>query len=126
LQLQLFVTQSTHCPCTTPQQIVKDVAGANAFDEAVKGATIVAHTASPFHYGMFSVSSLSELLELTLPDHTDVKDNEKDMLQPAIEGTRQMMKACKKESSVKRVVVTSSFAAVLDMAKIPAIGTTYS
>lgn len=48
------------------------------------------------------------------------------MLQPAIEGTRQMLQACKKESSVKRVVVTSSFAAVLDMAKLPAVGTTYS
>lgn len=48
------------------------------------------------------------------------------MLQPAIEGTRQMLQACKKESSVKRVVVTSSFAAVLDMSKLPAIGTTYS
>lgn len=57
---------------------------------------------------------------------TDVEDNEKDMLQPAIEGTRQMMQACKKEASVKRVVVTSSFAAVLDMARLPAIGTTYS
>jgi nucleoside-diphosphate-sugar epimerase len=66
------------------------------------------------------------LSSLSLSEHTDVKDNEKDMLQPAIEGTRQMLEACKKESSVKRVVVTSSFAAVLDMAKIPAIGTTYS
>ncbi|GAA5884120.1 hypothetical protein JCM6882_002147 [Rhodosporidiobolus microsporus] len=74
--------------------IVKDIATPGAFDEAIKGVDLVAHTASPFHY--------------------DVKDNEKDMLIPALEGTRQMLRAAQKEPSVKRVVVTSSFAAVLD------------
>ncbi|KPV72993.1 uncharacterized protein RHOBADRAFT_29212 [Rhodotorula graminis WP1] len=74
--------------------IVKDIAAEGAFDEAIKGVTILAHTASPFHY--------------------DVKDNEKDMLIPARDGTRHALRAAQKESSVKRVVVTSSFAAVLD------------
>ncbi|BGP43877.1 hypothetical protein JCM10449v2_007934 [Rhodotorula kratochvilovae] len=74
--------------------IVKDIAAPGAFDEAIKGVSIVAHTASPFHY--------------------DVQDNERDMLIPALEGTRQCLRAAQKEPSVKRVVVTSSFAAVLD------------
>ncbi|GAA6056229.1 hypothetical protein JCM3770_002098 [Rhodotorula araucariae] len=74
--------------------IVEDIAAPGAFDEAIKGVTIVAHTASPFHY--------------------EVTDNERDMLIPALEGTRQCLRAAQKEPSVKRVVVTSSFAAVLD------------
>ncbi|GAA6045159.1 hypothetical protein JCM8097_000930, partial [Rhodosporidiobolus ruineniae] len=75
--------------------IVKDVAADGAFDEAIKGVDLLAHTASPFHY--------------------DVKDNEKDMLIPALQGTRQALRAAQDEPSVKRVVVTSSFAAVIDM-----------
>jgi len=78
--------------------IVKDVAAPGAFDEAIKGVTILAHTASPFHY--------------------DVKDNEKDLLIPALEGTRHALRAAQKEPSVKRVVVTSSFAAVMDFNRL--------
>ncbi|KAK4052785.1 hypothetical protein OIV83_002072 [Microbotryomycetes sp. JL201] len=77
--------------------IVEDIAAPGAFDEAVEDVTIVVHTASPFHY--------------------DVKDNENDMLKPAIAGTRNMLEACAsdKGSKIKRVVITSSFAAVLDL-----------
>ncbi|GAA5928441.1 hypothetical protein JCM1841_005674 [Sporobolomyces salmonicolor] len=78
--------------------IVKDIAEKGAFDEAIKGVSILAHTASPFHY--------------------NVKDNEKDMLIPALEGTRQALRAAQKEASVSRVVVTSSFASVLDFGKL--------
>ncbi|BGP58484.1 hypothetical protein JCM8202_001148 [Rhodotorula sphaerocarpa] len=74
--------------------IVEDVAGKGAFDKAIKGVDIVAHTASPFHYNF--------------------TDAEKEMLIPALEGTRQILRAAQKEPSVKRVVLTSSFAAVLD------------
>ncbi|BGP20659.1 hypothetical protein JCM10213_001095 [Rhodosporidiobolus nylandii] len=75
--------------------IVKDVAAEGAFDSAIKGVDLVAHTASPFHY--------------------NVQDNEKDLLIPALQGTRQILRAAQDEKSVKRVVVTSSFAAVLNM-----------
>ncbi|POY74967.1 hypothetical protein BMF94_1943 [Rhodotorula taiwanensis] len=78
--------------------IVEDVAGKGAFDEAIKGVDIVAHTASPFHYNF--------------------TDAEKEMLIPALEGTRQILRAAQKESSVKRVVLTSSFAAVLDFDRL--------
>jgi nucleoside-diphosphate-sugar epimerase len=40
------------------------------------------------------------------------------MLTPALQGTRAALKAAQKEESVKRVVVTSSFAAVLDFSKM--------
>ncbi|KAM0751019.1 NAD(P)-binding protein [Meredithblackwellia eburnea MCA 4105] len=87
--------------------IVKDIVTPGAFDEAIKGVTILAHTASPFHY--------------------DVKDNFKDMLEPAIKGTSEALLAAKKTPSVKRVVVTSSFAANLDLlAPNNGVGITYT
>ncbi|KAK4702327.1 hypothetical protein P7C70_g3894, partial [Phenoliferia sp. Uapishka_3] len=87
--------------------IVKDIVTPGAFDEAIKGVTILAHTASPFHY--------------------KVEDNLKDMLLPAIDGTKEALLAAKKTPSVKRVVVTSSFASVLNLAqKDNGKGVTYS
>ncbi|KAK4057451.1 hypothetical protein OIO90_001520 [Microbotryomycetes sp. JL221] len=87
--------------------IVEDIAAPGAFDEAVEDVTLVAHTASPFHY--------------------QVKDNEKDLLKPAIEGTKNMLSACSgpKGTKVKRVVITSSFASVLDLNLGSAEGVTY-
>ncbi|KIW16858.1 hypothetical protein PV08_04048 [Exophiala spinifera] len=80
--------------------IVKDIAQETAFDEAVKSDPpfeAVLHTASPFHFNV-----------------TDVK---KDLLDPAVIGTTGILKAVKKSApSVKRVVITSSFAAILNAA----------
>ncbi|KAM0755609.1 NAD-P-binding protein [Meredithblackwellia eburnea MCA 4105] len=75
--------------------IVEDIVAPGAFTEAIKGVTILAHTASPFHF--------------------NVKDNVKDMLEPAVQGTREALLAAKNTPSVKRVVVTSSMAANLDL-----------
>ncbi|KAM0750882.1 NAD-P-binding protein [Meredithblackwellia eburnea MCA 4105] len=75
--------------------IVKDIVTPGAFDEAIKGVTILAHTASPFHF--------------------NVKDNLNEMLLPAIHGTREALLAAKNTPTVKRVVVTSSFVAVLNL-----------
>ncbi|KAK4698546.1 hypothetical protein P7C70_g7728, partial [Phenoliferia sp. Uapishka_3] len=75
--------------------IVKDIITPGAFDESIKGVTILAHTASPFHF--------------------NVKDNWNDMLLPAIQGTREALTAAKKTPSVKRVVVTSSFASMINL-----------
>ncbi|QSZ34129.1 hypothetical protein DSL72_005717 [Monilinia vaccinii-corymbosi] len=82
--------------------IVEDIAKENAFDECVKsvgaGLEAVLHTASPFHYS--------------------VTDTKQDLLDPAIIGTTSILHAIKKYApSVKRVVVTSSFAAVINPAK---------
>ncbi|GAD93755.1 ketoreductase [Paecilomyces variotii No. 5] len=78
--------------------IVEDVAKEGAFDEAVKSDPpfdYVLHTASPFHF--------------------NVQDPEKDFLNPAINGTTGILKAIKASApTVKRVVVTSSFAAIVN------------
>jgi len=81
-------------------RIVPDIAVAGAFDEAVKipGLEAVIHTASPFHF--------------------NVTDTKKDLLDPAIIGTTGVLAAIKKNApSVKHVVITSSFAAIVDGAK---------
>jgi nucleoside-diphosphate-sugar epimerase len=78
--------------------IVKDIAQEGAFDEAVISDPpfeVVIHTASPFFSG-----------------HTDPV---KQLLDPAIKGTVGILVAIKKSApSVKRVVITSSFAAIVN------------
>ncbi|KAJ5666962.1 hypothetical protein N7462_011371 [Penicillium macrosclerotiorum] len=94
----------------TPQKklsfvIVKDVAQDGAFDEAVKSNPpfdYVLHTASPFHF--------------------NIDDPVKDFLDPAIKGTTGILKAIKAYApSVKRVVVTSSFAAIVNAKQHPKV-----
>ncbi|KAK3167213.1 hypothetical protein OEA41_010339 [Lepraria neglecta] len=87
--------------------IVPDVAKPGAFDEAVKDVDGVIHTASPFVM--------------------QVENNERDLLDPAIKGTTEILKAIKKYApQVKRVVITSSFAAIVDPKQGARPGYTYS
>ena len=64
-----------------------------AYDEAVQGVDIVIHMASPL-----------------VPSHAF--DNEKDILIPARDGVVNILRSASKSPSVKRVVLTSSSAAV--------------
>lgn len=61
---------------------------------AVRGVEIIHHTASPYQL--------------------NVQDAEKDLLIPAVEGTLNLLRFAKHEKSVKKIVITSSFAAVTD------------
>ncbi|XP_010454218.1 PREDICTED: cinnamoyl-CoA reductase 1-like isoform X1 [Camelina sativa] len=63
-----------------------------SFDSAIDGCQGVFHTASPCY--------------------TDVKDPQAELIDPAVKGTLNVLNSCAKASSVKRVVVTSSMAAV--------------
>jgi nucleoside-diphosphate-sugar epimerase len=78
--------------------IVEDIAKEDAFDQAVISDPpfeAVLHTASPFHF--------------------NVKDPKKDLLDPAIVGTTAILRAIKASApTVKRVVITSSFAAIIN------------
>lgn len=76
--------------------LVPDIAQPGAFDEVIQipGIEYVQHTASPFHF-KFS-------------------DPKTEILDPAIKGTTSILEAIKKYApGVKRVVLTSSFAAIL-------------
>nr|AFK47262.1 unknown [Medicago truncatula] len=63
-----------------------------AFDSVVQGCHGVFHTASPFYH--------------------DVKDPQAELIDPALKGTLNVLNSCAKSPSLKRVVLTSSIAAV--------------
>ncbi|KAJ5964241.1 NAD-dependent epimerase/dehydratase [Penicillium vulpinum] len=88
--------------------IVNDMSKPGAFDEAVQGVQGVIHTASPFQV-------------------FNVEDNERDLLRPAIDGTINILTSVFTHApEVKRVVITSSFAAMLDISKGSWPGHVYS
>jgi nucleoside-diphosphate-sugar epimerase len=73
-----------------------DLLAQGAFDAAVYRCACVFHTASPY----------------TL----DTKNPQGDLVDPAVNGTVNVLTACMKAASVKRVVLTSSMAAITDEA----------
>lgn len=80
-------------------EIVKDIGDAGSFDEAMKKHAdeleFVLHTASPFSFGL-------------------EKGADEAYLRPALQGTTNILKAIKAYApKVKKVVITSSFAAIL-------------
>jgi dihydroflavonol-4-reductase len=66
----------------------------NAYDRAVEGCDYVIHTASPYE--------------------VNVKNPQHDLVDPAVNGTESVLASCLKSGSVKRVVFTSSIAAITD------------
>jgi nucleoside-diphosphate-sugar epimerase len=69
-----------------------DLMADRGWREAAAGCTYVLHVASPFP--------------------AEVPKNEMDLIGPAVEGTKRVLRACAESGTVKRVVMTSSVAAV--------------
>ncbi|KAJ5939402.1 ketoreductase [Penicillium verhagenii] len=84
--------------------IVPEIAQEGAFDQVVISEPpfdAVIHTASPFHFGF---------------------QDPKELLDPAIQGTRGILDAIHRNApTVKRVVITSSFAAIVQTDGHPAV-----
>lgn len=80
-----------------------DLLQEGSYEAAMQGCELVYHTASPFVTG--------------------VKDPQRDLIDPAVKGTANVLNSANKTASVKRVVVTSSCAAIYtdctDCAKAP-------
>ncbi|KAF4437799.1 dihydroflavonol-4-reductase [Fusarium austroafricanum] len=73
---------------------IADFENPGGFTDAVQDIDAVIHVASPFTY--------------------DTKDNEKELIIPATNGVESILQAAASSSMIKRVVITSSFASVLD------------
>jgi len=71
-----------------------DLLADGAFDGHAAGMDAVMHTASPYAL--------------------DAKDPQKDLVDPAVSGTRNVLRAAQRTAGVKRVIVTSSMAAITD------------
>ena len=80
-------------PLGTLKLFKADLLDEGSFDEAMAGCEVVMHTASPFVVRGF-------------------KDPQEALIKPAVEGTRNVLEAANRTASVKRVVLTSSVAAV--------------
>jgi len=65
-----------------------------SYDQAISGCDFVIHVASPYVL--------------------DVKNTQTDLVDPALKGTLNVLRACEKASTVQRVVLTSSGAAITD------------
>ena len=80
-----------------------DLLAVGSYAEAMEGCGVVFHTASPFT--------------------VDVKDPQKQLIDPAVNGTKNVLEQANKTDSVTRVVLTSSCAAIygdnVDCAKAP-------
>ncbi|KZT60841.1 NAD(P)-binding protein [Calocera cornea HHB12733] len=72
--------------------IVPDLSVPGAFDGLMEGIDYVVHIATPVSVGF--------------------KDNEKDMLRPAMEGLMSVMKAAANQPSVKHVTITGSWGSI--------------
>jgi len=92
-------TKTGHLETLFPelQLFEADLLKDGSFDEAAKGVDVIFHTASPF-----------------IPT---VDDPQRELVDPALKGTINLLNAAKRSGTVKRVVLTSSVAAVIDNEK---------
>lgn len=74
--------------------VESDLTQPGSFDAAAVGCDVVMHTASPYAI--------------------DVANAQRDLVDPAVNGTREVLTAAVRAGSVRRVVLTSSMAAVTD------------
>jgi dihydroflavonol-4-reductase len=91
--LEIFDKYKKQNPDLTLELFEADLLLDGSFDAAVNGCEYVIHTASPFVL--------------------DVTDNQRDLVEPAVSGTLNVLRACDK-FGVKKVVLTSSIAAITE------------
>jgi nucleoside-diphosphate-sugar epimerase len=86
---------------------VPDIQATGALDAAAKDVDYICHVASPYF--------------------TSTNDPIKELVEPAVNGTKNVIaSALKSGGRLKRMTIVSSFAAVVDLAKNPRPGYTYT
>jgi nucleoside-diphosphate-sugar epimerase len=85
---------------------VPDIQAPGALDKAVEGVDFICHVASPYFIS--------------------TNDPINDLVNPAVNGTRNVVSSALKSKSLKRMTILSSFASVVDLSKNPRPGYTYT
>ncbi|PPR85725.1 hypothetical protein GOBAR_AA34966 [Gossypium barbadense] len=91
-----------------------DLLEQGSFDPVVEGCVGVFHTASPFYHDVLDPEvDLTSLIYIEYtPSLSTLYTIKAELLDPAVKGTLNVLSSCAKTPSVKRVVLTSSIAAV--------------
>jgi len=85
---------------------VPDIQAPGALDKAVEGVDYICHVASPYF--------------------TSSNDPIKELVEPAVNGTRNVVSSALKSKTLKKMTIMSSFASVVDLSKNPRAGYTYT
>lgn len=99
--------------------VVEDITKDGAFDEAVKDVDAIEHTASPFH---FKADDPRGMILVTRNDYFDITKTTYlfvELIGPAVDGTLSILKSALSSTSVRRIVVTSSTAAIVSVLPDP-------
>ena len=86
--------------------VVPDIQAAGALDDAAKDVDYIFHVASPYF--------------------TATTDPIRELVEPAVNGTRNVVASALKSTSLKRMTIVSSFASVVDLSKGARPGYTYT
>jgi nucleoside-diphosphate-sugar epimerase len=86
--------------------IVPDIQSPHALDDAVQDVDYICHVASPYF--------------------TETNNPLKDLIEPAVNGTANVLASALKAPNLKRLTVMSSFASVVDLDKNPRAGYVYT
>jgi nucleoside-diphosphate-sugar epimerase len=86
--------------------LISDLQAVGALDDAMADVDYLCHVASPYF--------------------TNTTDPIKELVEPAVNGTKNVLSSALKARNLKRVTVLSSFASVVDLSKNPRPGYTYT
>lgn len=86
--------------------IVPDIQAPGALDQAIQGVEFILHVASPYF--------------------TSTNNPLKELLEPAVNGTKNVVSSALKADKLKRLTIMSSFASVVDLEKNPRAGYVYT
>ncbi|KAJ3480070.1 hypothetical protein NLI96_g8613 [Meripilus lineatus] len=97
-------------------RVIGDMAIPGIFDDEAQGVDAIIHIASVSLAGWYLSRRYESAYSWCFPQPVvvDGEENERVVLIPTIEGTKSVFSAAKKHSTVKRVVLTSSIAAIFD------------
>ncbi|KAM5359184.1 hypothetical protein ACJZ2D_014682 [Fusarium nematophilum] len=98
--------------------VIPDMTAQSAFDEAVEVSMEYVNPAMQYHFQSQCSTLATYGFYTASPFKLNIKDNEAEMLVPAIKGTEVLLESVAMHGSdAKRVVFTSSFAAMADFTK---------